>query len=116
MIQITSHQQGSNTVVRIAGRLEEDHLAELQQHCAVNEEKLAIDVSEVRGADSESIRWMHAVAERGAAITGPSPYIALLLKRAEQQLGDGASNFNLRRIAPVRKHQQFRPRRCRHGR
>ena len=85
MIRVTSNQQSSNTVVRIAGRLEEHHLAELQQHCAVNEEKLVIDLSEIRSADSESIRWMHTVAERGAVITGPSPYIALLLKRAEQQ-------------------------------
>jgi anti-anti-sigma regulatory factor len=84
MIRITSNQQGCKTVVHLAGRLEEHHLAELQQHCTVSEDKLVIDLSEVRSADSESIRWMHAVAERGSVITGPSPYIALLLKRAEQ--------------------------------
>ena len=87
MIRITSSEEGSNKVVRIAGRIEEQHLAELQRLCSASGRTVAIDLSDLQSADSAGIQWLHYASRQGTAIVGASPYITLLIDRAAQRFG-----------------------------
>lgn len=83
MIRITCKDEGLTKIVRIAGRLEEQHLERLGTACNASDGTLTLDLSELQSADADSIRWLQTRKARGAAIVGVSPFIALLLERSE---------------------------------
>ena len=83
MIRISSRRIDSGTKVSVAGKLEERHLAELQKHCAAAATALTLDLSDLKSADNAAIGWLGERLARGDEIKGASPYIKLLLKRAQ---------------------------------
>ena len=82
MIRITCKDEGLTKIVRIAGRLEEQHLERLGTACNASDGTLTLDLSELQSADADCIRWLQTRTDRGASIVGESPFIALLLERA----------------------------------
>ena len=86
MILITLRREDSRTIVDIAGRLDQGHLAELQEQCAAAAPtKLVFDLSDLRGADPAAIQWLGKRSARGEEIRGASPYIKILLERDQQR-------------------------------
>ena len=84
MIRISRARRGSETVVTVAGRLDSAHVAQLEAECEAAGEPVVLDLSELQSADSEGVRWLKSFENRGASVTDKSPYIALLLERAEE--------------------------------
>lgn len=80
VIRILSIDQGAETVIRIAGRLDAGHLAELEEHCARAAKMVIFDLSELQSADEAGIQWLSDRAKQGTLVTGASPYIALRLE------------------------------------
>ena len=81
MLRISAHDHDSQTIVSIAGSLEEKHLAELEARCTAGRGTLVLELSELRSADEEAIRWLCGHVERGVRVAGASPYLSLRLER-----------------------------------
>jgi hypothetical protein len=81
MIRINVTGTGSEPVVQIAGKLDARHLAEVAKECDRHGEGLVLDLSELLGADGESLCWLRARIERGDRTVGATPYVQLLLER-----------------------------------
>lgn len=83
MIRVDSTTQGSRTTIRIAGKLQARHIPELDEQCAAAEARVVLDLSELQSADQDALRWLSDWVARGERIAGESPYIRLLLERAQ---------------------------------
>ena len=91
-IRIDFNSNGSETVVRIAGRLASTAVAELKKACEPIEGSLMIDISNLLFTDDEGIKAIRAMVDRGTQVRGASPFIQLLLDRAPGwKTGDGES-------------------------
>ena len=95
VIRITLRQEDSSTIASVAGRLDEEHLAELQKQCSGGPMKWVFDLSELKSADKAAIRWLAKRLARGDEILGPSPYIKLLLE-LEQRRSDSLTTAGSR--------------------
>jgi len=91
VIRIASKRVDSQTIVSVAGKLEERHLAELQKHCAAAATALTLDLSDLKSADNAAIGWLGERLARGDEIKGASPYIKLLLEREMTRSGSLAT-------------------------
>lgn len=83
MIRIGLRRDDSRTIVSVAGRLDEEHLAELQEQCPETGTKLVFDLSDLTSAYSIAIQWLGERLRRGDEIKGASAYIRLLLEREQ---------------------------------
>ena len=81
MIRFASTETGATTTISIAGRLEANRLAELEEHCAEAQRTVVFDLTELRFADRRSIRWLSTRVQQGEQVLGASPYIKLRLER-----------------------------------
>lgn len=81
MIRFLSSDSDSKTTISIAGRLQADHLGELEALCAEAQGELVLDLSELQNADDASIRRLRDLQDKGTRVTGASPYIRLRLER-----------------------------------
>ena len=84
MIRIVAESRGSQTIVSIAGRLEKEHLAELEKHCANQLSTTVLDLSELQTTDEQAIEWLHDYLKQGGRVASASPYIDLLLHPAKR--------------------------------
>jgi hypothetical protein len=69
-------------VIRLAGWLEGEAVAELERVVSGCAEPLRIDLAELRSADPAGLTVLRALRARGARLVGASPYIRLLLGTA----------------------------------
>ncbi len=81
-IRIEIISEGSETVVRIAGRLSGTAVAQLKKACDPIEDPFVLDLSNLLFADDEGINAIWAIADRGGQVQGASPFIQLLLDDA----------------------------------
>jgi anti-anti-sigma regulatory factor len=81
-IRIDFNSNGSETVVRIAGRLAGTAVAQLKKVCDPIEDSFVIDLSQLLFADDEGISAIRAIADKGAQVRGASPFVQLLLDSA----------------------------------
>jgi anti-anti-sigma regulatory factor len=81
VIRFGSTDNGSTTIISVAGGLEADHLAELQSHCAKARHNVVFDLAQLQSADEASTRWLCDRVKQGCRVTGASPYIKLRLER-----------------------------------
>ncbi len=84
MVRITTKKTGTVTVVRIDGRLQKNSVAELERACRCIEGPFCLDLANLQSVDTEGARAICDIEAGGAAVTGASPYIEMLLKRAIQ--------------------------------
>jgi hypothetical protein len=85
VILISLTRDDSRTIVSVAGRLDEEHLAKLREQCSAVETNLVFDLSELKSADIAAIHWLGGRHGRGDEILGASPYIKLLLEREQRR-------------------------------
>ncbi len=80
-IRIDFNSNGSETVVRIAGRLTGAAVTQLKKACEPIEGSLVIDLSNLLFADDEGIKAIRAIVDRGTQVQGASPFVQLLLDK-----------------------------------
>jgi hypothetical protein len=66
-------------VIRVAGWLEGEAVAEFDRVASGCSEPLRIELSELRSADPAGLTVLRALRARGSQLVGASPYIRLLL-------------------------------------
>lgn len=80
-LYIAASAESGIRVLRLEGWLEGDTVAELERVSREGSGPLRLDLSELRSADREGLAVLRALRAAGAALTGASPYIRLLLDR-----------------------------------
>ena len=80
-IRIDTISNGSETVIRITGRLSNTAVAQLKKACDSIEDPFVMDLSHLLFADDEGIDAIRAIADKGAQIHGASPFVQLLLEQ-----------------------------------
>ena len=89
--------------VRLAGRLQCEHAAELMRLCEESTPALRLDLTDLISADPSGLETLSLMQQRGAQVEGASPYIALQLERVGPGR-DGASRASRRRVTnPTRE-------------
>ena len=81
-IRIDCISDGSETVVRIAGRFAGTAVAQLKKACDPIEEPFVMDLSDLLFADDKGIDAIRAIADKGVQVHGASPFVQLLLDDA----------------------------------
>ena len=70
------------TVVQIDGDLHEPGVSELEKVCGSIAGPFCLDLANLQSIDAGGVRTIHALEDRGAPVTGVSPYVRKLLERA----------------------------------
>ena len=81
-IRIDFISDGSETVVRISGRLDSTAVAQLKEACDPIEDPFVIDLSNLLFADDKGINAIRVLADKGAPVQGASPFVQMLLDDA----------------------------------
>ena len=79
-IDITS--EGPETVIHVAGRLSGTSVAQLKKACDPIEGAFVIDLSNLLFADDAGTDTILTLCEKGAKVSGASPFVQLLLDDA----------------------------------
>jgi hypothetical protein len=82
MLRIDVERAGGECVVALHGWLAGEEVEVFRTSCAPLDLPVRIDLTNLAGADPKGLAALHGQRERGASITGASPYIALLLEGA----------------------------------
>ena len=75
VIRIDFNSNGSETVVRIAGRLVSTAVTQLKKGCESIEVPLVIDLSNLLFIDDKGIKAIRAIVNRGTQVNGASPFV-----------------------------------------
>jgi hypothetical protein len=79
--RIVQEIDADETVIVLHGWLFENAVADLENTAAIAGLPLRIDLENLAGANADGVRALLRQQERGARLTGASPYIELLLNR-----------------------------------
>ena len=74
-LKIEKHSVGNSTTIRLIGRMQADHLEELEKQIRESGPALTLDLEEVTLVDVEIVRFLGACEARGATLLNCSPYI-----------------------------------------
>jgi len=78
-IRIDITFEGSQTIVRIAGRLSGVAVAQLRKACDPIERHFVLELSNLLFADDAGIELIRTMGLKGAEVRGASPFVQLLL-------------------------------------
>ena len=70
LIRFASTDKGSTTIIGVAGRLEADHLAEIERHYVKARHSVVFDLAQLQSVDEASIRWLSPTRFRAAIPEG----------------------------------------------
>ena len=74
-LKIERYAEGPVTTIRLIGRLQGEHLAELEKQIRESESKIVIDLEEVDLVDVQVVRFLGMCEAQGIALLNCSPYI-----------------------------------------
>jgi FlaA1/EpsC-like NDP-sugar epimerase len=74
-LKIERHSEGPSTTIRLIGRVQAEHLAELEQQIRESGSKIALDLEEVNLVDVQVVRFLGAREAQGVSLLNCSPYI-----------------------------------------
>jgi len=74
-LKIETYSDGSGTKIRLIGRMQAEHLAELEKQIRKSGSKIVIDLSEVNLVDVQVVRFLGACEAQGITLLNCSPYI-----------------------------------------
>jgi hypothetical protein len=77
--RITLDRDSEIQIVRIAGWLESEDVAELERVVSDTSGRLRLDLTELRSADQTGVTLLKALRACGVSFVGASPFIRLLL-------------------------------------
>ncbi len=89
MLRITKIAAEDGTVLRLAGRLSADTVAELERLCREVGRPLCLDLSDLRNADDSGLAAIRELVARGAELANVPPFTALLLEGEEPEGSGG---------------------------
>ena len=82
-IRIENYADGRKTVIRLSGRLQSTHLAELTTQLEGARSRIALDLSGVVLVDVEVVRFLNACEKSGTELIHCSPYIREWMAREQ---------------------------------
>jgi anti-anti-sigma regulatory factor len=74
-LKIERYSEGPSTKIRLIGRIQAEHLAELERQIRESESKIVLDLEEVNLVDVEAVRFLGMCEAQGVALLNCSPYI-----------------------------------------
>ena len=74
-LKIEKYSDGAGTKIRLIGRMQAEHLAELEKQIRESRLKIVIDMEELDLVDVQVVRFLGACEARGATLLNCSPYI-----------------------------------------
>ena len=82
-LRITTTKDGQMSIIQIDGQLVGVGVLELERECRAAGLPMALDLSNLRWADSHGVRLIKTFVDKGAQLRGMSPYVEMLLKREQ---------------------------------
>lgn len=70
-------------LVRLAGWLQRQHLAELLSACEASPPPLRIDLTDLLSVDASGLDALLSMRRRGVELEGASPYLTLQMERVQ---------------------------------
>ena len=74
-------------MIRLSGRLQSEHIAELKKHINEAQSPRAFDLQSVTLVDVKVVRFLDACEKNGVALLNCSPYIREWMVRENARLG-----------------------------
>ena len=74
-LKIETYSDGSNTKIRLIGRMQAEHLAELEKQIRNGGPKIELDLEQVDLVDVQVVRFLGACEAQGITLINCSPYI-----------------------------------------
>ena len=74
-LKIEKYSDGNSTTIRLIGRMQADHLEELEKQIRESGPAVTLDLEEVTLVDVEIVRFLGACEARGVTLLNCSPYI-----------------------------------------
>ncbi len=74
-LRIEKYSDGHGTTIRLAGRMQMEHLAELETQIRESGSKILIDLEEVDLVDVQVVRFLGMCEAQGVTLLNCSPYI-----------------------------------------
>jgi anti-anti-sigma regulatory factor len=74
-LKIDSYPEGNGTTIRLIGRLQAEHLEELEKQIRESGPPIMLDLDKVTLIDVEIVRFLGTCEARGATLLNCSPYI-----------------------------------------
>ena len=74
-LKIEKYSEGTCTTIRLIGRIQTEHLAELEKQIRESASKIAIDLEEVELVDVQIVRFLGMCEAHGMTLLNCSPYI-----------------------------------------
>ena len=74
-LKIEKYWDGNRTIIRLIGRMQAEHLEELEKQIRESGPTITLDLEEVTLVDVESVRFLGISEARGATLLNCSPYI-----------------------------------------
>jgi anti-anti-sigma regulatory factor len=90
-LKIEKHSDGDGVTIRLIGRMQAEHLEELERQVRESGPAVTLDLEEVTLVDVETVRFLGACDARGATLLNCSPYIRDWIDK-ERELKDDENN------------------------
>ena len=74
-LKIERYSEGPSTTIRLIGRMQAEHLAELEKEIRNAGPKILLDLEEVDLVDVQIVRFLGACEAQGMTLLNCSPYI-----------------------------------------
>ena len=74
-LRIEKRGDGDSTTIRLIGRMQAEHLEELEKQIRESGQAITLDLEEVTLVDVEIVRFLGICEARGATLLNCSPYI-----------------------------------------
>jgi len=74
-LKIERRSQGCSTTIRLIGRIQREHLQELETQIRDGGPNVALDLDEVNLVDVEAVRFLGTCEAQGVTLLNCSPYI-----------------------------------------
>jgi hypothetical protein len=75
-LKIETYSDGPCTKIRLIGRMQAEHLSELEKQIRESGSKIALDLEEVNLVDVQVVRFLGTCEAQGVALLNCSPYIS----------------------------------------
>ena len=74
-LRIETYSDRGTTTIRLVGRMQAEHLAEVQKQIDASRRKVSLDLEELTLVDAQVVRFLGTCEARGIAVLNCSPYI-----------------------------------------
>ena len=84
-LRIERDKDGETTLLRLIGRIRQEHLEELSAQIRANDKPIVIDLAGVTLVDADAVRFLGAIESRGIGVLHCAPYIREWIRRENEE-------------------------------